>query len=421
MILLVVALLPLFALGVWWTAKSPFRALILYAFILPLGSSVSLPLALPTPFDTASTLLGAVAGLLLVLRLFIDPSSRTPVPVVAWVWVIFLGANALTYLWSINREETLAQLMILGPLVGLFAVASAYRASSDEIDGLEGGLIGGGALAGLVAVGMAATGSLYPSGTGVDRFYASGDDPNITAASLLLPFAVAMSWAVEGSGRQRPVGFAGAVLAAFGILLTVSRGGMLSLLLVIALWLIFIRRLRLLWVAGIVAVLAFVFVPDGVTERLTHPGSTGRTAIWEVGAHACMEHCLTGAGMGVFPELHEQTIVNDPTTEGVQLRLESHNILLGAAVELGLLGLGLLVVGLTLTMLDAARASRRRSRAALSGLTGILLANMLISNVEFKYFWLALTYAVIVSGLSRRETPTHTAVTSRSVRLEVVS
>lgn len=119
--------------------------------------------------------------------------------------------------------------------------------------------------------------------------------------------------------------------------------------------------------------------------------------------------------------MHETTILNEPTTGGVQLRLESHNILLGAAVELGLLGLGVLVAGLTLTMLDAARASRQRSRAALSAVAGVLLANMLVSNVEFKYFWLALTYTTIISGLSQREVHTHKAITTPSVRLKVVS
>lgn len=414
MILLILALLPLGALLAWWTLDNPFRGLVLYALVLPLGSSLIVPVGLPAPFDTLSTLLGAVAAGLLLLRLLIDPAFRSPVPAVTWVWVMFLGVNALTYLWSYNRQETLSHLLILAPLVALFAVASMYRTSSREMNALEGALIAGGALAGIVAVAMAATGTLYPSGTGVDRFYASGGDPNITAASLLLPFGVAMSWAVEGSQRYRRLGFIGAVLIAFAVLLTVSRGGVLSLLLVVAFWLVFTRRLRLLWVAGIFAVLALVFLPDGVAERLTEPGSTGRTAIWEVGAAACAEHCLIGAGMGVFPDVHEATLLNDQTTSGIQLRLESHNILLGAAVELGVAGLALLVAGLTVTLLDTRHAAGRRRRAAVSGLVGVLAANMLVSNLEFKYFWLALTYATLVSQLGRRtEASPHSFTPSR--------
>lgn len=424
MILLLVALVPLVVLLVWWTTASPFRALILYAFILPLGSSLTLPLGLPDPFNTFSTLLGAVAGVLLLLRLVVDPDSRSAVPAVTWVWVMFLGLNALTYLWSINREETLAQLFILAPLVGLFAVASMYRTSTEEMNAFEGALVAGGALAGLVAVGLAVTGNLYPSGTGVDRFYASGGDPNITAASLLMPFAVAVSWAVEGDLRNRRLGFVAAVLISFGVLLTVSRGGVLSLLLIVAFWLVFTRRPRLLWAAGLVAVLAVMFLPDGVTERLTtETDSTGRTAIWEVGAAACTEHCLIGAGMGVFPEVHQRTIVEDPTKGGTrQMRFESHNILLGAAVELGVVGLALLIIGLTMTLMDTRHAAGRRRRAAISGLAGVLLANMLVSNLEFKYFWLALTYATLVSELGRRaESPLHSPTISRMFRWESVT
>lgn len=401
-LLVVVALLPLAALAVWWAAKNPFRGLVVYAAILPLGSSIDLPLGLPDPFNTVSTLLGAAAGASLLIRLLADPSFRAPVPAVTWVWLMFLAVNALTYLWSINRDETISQLLILAPLVALFAVASMYRASPRDLNALEAALIAGGALAGIVALAMAATGNLHPSGTGVDRFYSSGGDPNITAASLLLPFGVAMSWAVGGRDWQRRLGFPGAILIALAVLLTVSRGGVLSLLAVVAVWLIFTRRLRLLWVTAIIAVLAFAFLPDDVTDRLTQPGSTGRTAIWEVGATACPEHCLTGAGMGVFPRVHEETILDDPTTTGIQLRLESHNILLGAAMELGLAGLTLLVAGLTLTMLDLRHAIGHRQRAALSGLVGVLAANMLISNLEFKYFWLALTYCTLVSALGRR-------------------
>lgn len=421
MTLLLLALLPFVALLGWWTFTNPFRGLLLYALVLPLGSSLTVPVGLPAPFDTLSTLLGALAGGLLVLRLLVDPAFRSPVPAVTWVWVMFLGVNAATYLWSVNRRETLTQLMILAPLIGLFAVASMYRTSSREMNALEGALIAGGALAGVVAVGMAATGTLYPSGTGVDRFYASGGDPNITAASLLLPFGVAMSWAVEGTPRYRRLGFVGAVLIAFAILLTVSRGGVLSLLVVVGFWLVFTRRLRLLWVAGAFAVLALVFLPDGVAERLTEAGSTGRTAIWEVGAAACAEHCLIGAGLGVFPDVHEATLVNDPTTSGLQLRFESHNILLGAAVELGLAGLALLLAGLTVTLLDTRHAAGRRRRAAVSGLVGVLAANMLISNLEFKYFWLALIYATLVSQLGRRsEADPHSLAPSRMFRWDPV-
>lgn len=399
MILLAVALLPLIGLLLVKAAARPFNALIVYAAVLPLGSSLRLPLGLPPPFDTVSTVLGALTGLLLVLRLIIEPRARAhPIPAVTWIWVMFFAANAATFLWSINRAKTFDQLLVLGPLIGLFIVASAYRSTTREIQGLETAIVVGGAAAGAVALLMLVTGTLPESGTGVNRFYASGGDPNITAASMLLPFSVALSWAVERTGRRQTAGLVFAALIALGIVLTVSRGGVLSLLVVIAAWIVFSGRMQFLWITAAIAALSFVVVPDAVTQRLGQTGDTGRVEIWEIGVKACPEYCVLGAGMGTFPDVHEDYRLNDLTTSGLQLRFESHNIILGAAVELGILGLTLLVVALAMTMLDTKRASRVQRHAALAGLAGILAANMLISTIEFKYFWLALTYATLVSN-----------------------
>ncbi|HEX9888843.1 MAG TPA: O-antigen ligase family protein, partial [Nitriliruptorales bacterium] len=134
-------------------------------------------------------------------------------------------------------------------------------------------------------------------------------------------------------------------------------------------------------------------------------GSTGRSTIWRIGMTACEEHCLAGAGWGTFGLLHEQVLLREPFATGRQFQFEPHNAWLGTAVEAGLPGIALLLGGIVALGVALGRLPREPRGPPLAGLVALVLTNTFLSNQDFKYFWLALTYAAVVAASSRAALP----------------
>jgi O-antigen ligase len=102
---------------------------------------------------------------------------------------------------------------------------------------------------------------------------------------------------------------------------------------------------------------AAILAPEQV-DRLTTPGSSGRTNIYEVGRVACVEHCLIGSGLATFPIVHGDAFLQTPGAVGFRIDEPPHNIVLGAAVETGIAGLATMVVALALTLRSLPREVR---------------------------------------------------------------
>ena len=106
--------------------------------------------------------------------------------------------------------------------------------------------------------------------------------------------------------------------------------------------------------------MVLVFQPAGLGQRQVRNGtnSSGRTDIWEVGAHSCSQYCFFGAGWGDFPTVYEQELASTPEAR-VQprggTRSSRTSIFLLAVIELGLPGLVLLLVGLGVSLVSAWR------------------------------------------------------------------
>lgn len=403
--LLLAPALPLFCLAVVVGLRRPVWLLAAYAAVLPWGSGFALPVGLPPTFSSLSTLAGLLASAGLVAHLAVT-RRRAPVLLPALpAWLCFAALALLTATWSVDLPLTLEELPVLGSLVALYTVSALTAATPDDVRTLEVGIATGGVVAGLWALAALATGTLPRTGAGVPRFElpaggGENGDPNITAAILLLPLAVAAARALDARHRGgRAAWTAAAALPAAAVALTASRGGMLGAAVVLG---------TLLWrrpartVAAVAAVpvllgvLVFAAAPADLREHVFVTGSSGRTGVWEIGAAACLEHCAVGSGWGTFPDVHEQVLLSHPEATGNRLRFVAHNAWLQVAVEAGLLALVAVVVAIVTTIRDLTRLPRRVRAAPLAGLFGLLVTNSLLSNLDFKYFWLVHIYAAVV-------------------------
>ena len=383
--------------------RAPLRVLLpIYAALIPFGSGITVPIGVPPPFNTVTTLAGIAVIVILAARLLLLGGARTIHPSVP-AWLLFTGFNGVTFLWSIDRSATLDRFVILTSLVALYAIVLLVPITREDVERLKTGIVVGATAACAYGFVLLLTGRLPEEGAGLPRFATAGGvgdaaDPNITAAVLVLPLVLAVSKTMRAERALLRMAYAGAtLLIGTGLLLTASRGGLLGALVAVVVLVAHEKRPAVITssviaVALVVGAVGFLLAPEQF-ERLDKPGSTGRTNIWLVGLIACEHYCLTGSGLNTFEDVHRETALEAAEASGLRLGEPPHNLLLGVGVELGILGVVLLLAGLATTVMPLRRLPKLRRGPPLAAITGLLVANIFLANLHFKYFWLALMYA----------------------------
>ncbi|MDF1596563.1 MAG: O-antigen ligase family protein [Acidimicrobiia bacterium] len=418
---LLTASLPAIVAVAVWMWRRPIRFLAAYFAVLPVGSAVSLPLGLPSSFSTVSSLLG-----LLVIAVYFRrwkrerPPLRIPSLSVP-VWAIYLALAAASTAWSIRSSATINGLLVLISLIGLFFVVVVTPITSQELGYLRAWIATGAALTGLYGIVLAATGNLQKTGAGLARFMVTGagggdrGDPNITAAAFLVPISIALWEGLNPDRSRKSRGWylTAAALAGSAVLLTASRGGLLSLGVVSVVTILSRKRgILSLVLLGLMVLPTMLLIPSTFQERADNTGTSGRTEIWRLAIDSCPQYCPTGSGYGTFADVHEAAILVSEDATGTKLRYQAHSIWLEALIELGVLGFALLIVAFAITMNDLIHVNIAERGGALAGLIGLLVANTFLSTLTFKYFWLGLIYALLVVGSAADKTsisPLHPA------------
>jgi O-antigen ligase len=169
---------------------------------------------------------------------------------------------------------------------------------------------------------------------------------NGVAMNLLLPLAIGLglfSWS-RRLGTMIAAA-AGVAAIAAGIFLTMSRGSLLAVVVMLCVWLYRYRaRPRSLIVVGLLLLL-LPAMPDMFFERAqsvfdgSDPTGAKRTIVWQIGVRALQQFGVVGAGLGNFPDAYIQT-----SYPGFGRYIAGHNTYLSTWVELGAVGLVLLLI-----------------------------------------------------------------------------
>jgi O-antigen ligase len=125
--------------------------------------------------------------------------------------------------------------------------------------------------------------------------------------------------------------------------------------------------------------------------------SSGRTDIWSVGLHACQLYCVAGAGWGGFPQVYEDELASVPDAQIMErgVAFQPHNIFLLAVIQVGVVGLLLLILGLGLGLTGALRLPPALRAPPVAALVGTMVSSFFLSNMQFKFFWAVLAYVAI--------------------------
>lgn len=405
--------------------RSPMRwALPAYAAVIPFSSLLSIG---SSKFTSLSSLLGLALVLGLVLQLARVRSVRLRLSPTVPVWLLLLSVAGGTILWSLAPQVTATSVMILGSLVATYVFIALSPVDRDVLRRVENGLLLGGLAAIAFGLYQLLVQGGFPSdppvpGSTDGRFGNGLLGPNNQAIAFILPLVVSLTRAVTRVGRRQRLGYAVvAALMLLGVLMTGSRGGILSTIVAVTVLLVAAPRGRLAltrYALTGVAVASYVFFlhPFGLAERTVETtSSSGRTDIWRVALAACPDYCPVGSGWGTFRLVYAETAASVPEARVLvgAGNYEPHNVWFLAAIELGVAGLLLLVLALGLTFREALRLPASLRGPPLSALAATVFAAFFLSNLEFKFFWMALIYVALNRNLVEGERTTSPPVEQR--------
>jgi O-Antigen ligase len=414
--------------------RRPARTVLpVFAALVPAGSAFPLSVPFPKPFNTLSSLLGAlviasVAGHLLLYR-----RGRIPGPADA-LWLAFLSWCGATLFWARSPGAAVQDMALAVPLIVFLVLVSGLRADRSDLDLLRVAVVLGGAGVGAYGLFLVLTGASLPVHGFGQRFSVStsphATNPNQLAASLLLPLVFALDIAIRGIGRtvsplvSRTAAAVSFGLIVVGIALSGSRGGALAALIGAGMTLAFSAwwrpetRRNIVQVVGaaylvaaslgVLTYLAVSLAPEGPIAHLVgsspivrlidaQTGSSGRAEIWTTGYIACRTYCGMGAGVGNFPDVYDQTLAYSGLTKNVGLDRPGHNLYLTVAVETGVVGFTLF----TLAILAEWMALRRTSDMApalAAAVLALLIADVFEGFLWFKFFWLPFIVIRVAQG-----------------------
>ncbi len=212
-----------------------------------------------------------------------------------------------------------------------------------------------------------------------------------------------------------------------GILLTVSRSGLVALGVAAIAAIIFSGRWRakVALVSAGVAVFAVIYFvsfapPEARTRVSSIQGGTGRSDIWKVAWRMSEQNPAKGVGAGNF----RTSSIHYVIAPGILRRSDflvntqkvAHNVFLETLAELGIVGLTLLlilIVMLIRTLLAAIWQFVRNgdlkmeiiARAALIGLFGLLASLFFSSDQYNKQLWLLLALGPALLAIARNPQP----------------
>lgn len=451
-------LVPLLAAAFVYCVRRPTRTILpVYAATLPIASVVTLHVPLPDKFNTLSSALGGATILAALLHVAIYRRIRPPsIPVIGWL--AYLAWITLTALWAIDPGGTVSALGIAWSLVGLLVVVSILPTDDVDVDVLRVALIVSGLVVGVYAFFLIVSGKQLPA-HGVNHRLsiaatASDTDPNILAASLLVPMLLSVERMLLGGRRWwrsatwRTLGAAGAFFSFLAIVFTASRGGLLAGLVAFVMCLVYCRRFpdarnmtrRLIEAIVVVSLgVGFVFAIRPQTtssepvqrilgsaslDRITSSDTSGsgRIGIWITGYRACLSSCAWGVGHSDFPDVYNSLFALSGAETDIGPNRPAHDIYVQAAVEDGFIGLGLLFLALALEWW-ALRSAWMRTvlPSGRSLLVAILVANVFLSALWFKYFWLVFVLFRVVEGAEPANAPLEGADLAAATDIPVVS
>lgn len=294
-----------------------------------------------------------------------------------------------------------------------YALSLLIRRDEDFVLTLRALCLFGALIAG-VAINNAAEGIGFVEETRITIGKALGSplgDPNDLALFLSIPLSFAIAATLLATNRfDRAFGFCTAGLTGYAILLTQSRGGLIGMLCMFAIFGLYLVKSRALLILALVVGAPVLYAAMGISGRVSGGAAEAglgeaadiRIQLWWIGLRTILSDPLTGVGVANFPII---------AAIYTGIGWVTHNTWLEVAVESGLIGFALFM-GLLATSIRSAMGSIDHSTthrdaailrvfgfAVLGAIAAFVGAATFISHA---YTWVIYVLAAITMALQHR-------------------
>jgi hypothetical protein len=388
----------------------------IYVFLIPFDNLLGVG-----TFGTATRALGALSGMALILYA-LRQKRFNPLPLTVLTWSIYVVWAAVTIIWAIDQNGAITAAATLAQLVLLYtAIATAPLSKSDL----------------RVIIGASVTGAIAAGFYGIWLFHHQhnleiaqvqqqlqrlsiqvGDDRSIDANhyadSLLFPLVALVVWTL-GTRKiwLKLVQCCGIAVILAGIYYSASRESILAFGVAMVFLIVTARRYRPQLAIVMGGALAASLTVPMVWVRFGNAiatGGSGRTSIWHTALAAVGAYWPLGAGIDNFANAYDSKYLTVFQHYGAGWHRASHDIFLQAIVELGIIGLALLLLALYVqfNLVGDIRPDDELFDYRLmvqGGMVALLVAAVFIDMMGYKYLWFlfaTMTQVYAVSCTHRR-------------------
>jgi O-antigen ligase len=370
----------------------------IYVVLIPFDNMLNI-----TGSGTLTKLLGILSTLFVVIYAFRRKGLNAP-PVSLYVWLAYMAWLLISLLWTPDLPNGLTDAQQTVSLIGMYAVLAVAPVEERDLRAICACIVLGGIASSFYGMYLLHDQPIAQTiGGEAGRLMINVDnrtiDANHFANAMLVPIALSL---VALLNSRKPAVIAGSIAALAilfaGELMSLSREAMLACAVIVAIT-VFRSRRRVLGfaVAGTAIGLVPVFVPT-VMQRMTDAfktGGAGRTSIWETVLTAYREHPFFGTGAGGSIDAYDRAYLHVFQFYNAGWSRPPHNTPMQIALELGVVGLVLIVGAYLLTFRQLREVGLGDElgdlRVALgASLIGLGLCSLFIGLATYKYFWLAL-------------------------------
>lgn len=347
-----------------------------------------------SPFEAylVSTVGGVVKYMLLfaiLLILYKDIYTKRTVRLDWYVvfFVVWLVYKIVTIFWTADLTIPMLHFASQLGMVGFLFVLASMDVGTRQQDILLGGYFWGS-----VAFCLLSLVFMEPSGNYTQRFvltlFGVQIDPNNAAASALPAFALGIYFCtrVRRVSLKCVYGLLGAI-AAYVVLMTGSRGGMLAVAAAAAALLFFSTDLKLYQKAAVAAllvvgcILVLGFLPQDTYARLfqdDYTDGSGRTELWGAVWNAFLTNPIFGIGWGAATSLNGG--------------MATHNTLLSMLCEQGVLGTLFFVAPVVYAVVTS---FREKNVLPIILLVCAIVPALTIDAINKRFVWYGITLALV--------------------------
>lgn len=393
------------------------------SYLFPYGLYVAL-----VPFDnmlkvgngtgTLTKLLGIASTLFIIIYAVRRKGISRP-PLSLYLWLAYLAWTLMSLMWSLNTDDGMIDAQQTISLVGMFAVLAVAPVEERDVRAICACIVFGGIASSIYGMYLLHE---APQVVGGDfgRLMINVDnrsiDANHFANAMLTPIGLTLIGLLNARKLATIIAsLISLVLLFAGVLMSLSREALLGCILLLAVVVAFSKR-RVLGAAIFVPVLVLApILFPAIGKRMTDAASTGgagRTSIWQVGWQAFQQHPVFGWGAGSFTEAYDRLYLTVFQFYNAGWGRASHNTLIHAAVELGLIGLVLLCAA----YFSAFRMLRGIPRgdslydlrvAFTAALVSVAFVGVFIDVANYKYMWVMLATVAQIRTVVRSRRLAH--------------